>query len=153
MYFWKTNLVAIALRENTLTQGMLKNYYLATSIIGLIAIYLGGLSPRENLAAYAIEAIACILLVFFGINAAYRANGGVGGVRFLDKMVVLSFPLLIKVLAASFVFGFIGAVVMEVLGVSASYSEWFLSLLVIVLQAVFLWRLVVHVKTTNIASD
>jgi hypothetical protein len=147
MYFWKTHLLVESLRKAPIEQEVLKNYYLATSIFTSATYYLATLAPSENFLALAIEAIGTLVVTILGINAVFKANGGSRGVRFLEKIVLISFPLLIKV----FVLGLAAGILIVVLrdsGSSNSEVAWFTAITVIAVQIGFFWRLVVHVRNT-----
>lgn len=148
MYFWKTRLLATELAKGPLEAGTLKNYYLATSILVLVSYYVALLGPRENLYALTAEAIGVLVATIIGLNAAFTANGGATGTRFLDKIIALSFPLLIRVLAAGFVLGLLVAI-LEAAELSKVQVEWVSSISTIAIQVVFFLRLVTHVRKTN----
>lgn len=137
-----------SLRKIPTEQDVLKNYYLATSIFTSAIYYFATLAPSENFLALAIEAIGTVVVTILGINAVFKANGGSRGVRFLEKIVLISFPLLIKV----FVFGLAAGILIVVLrgsGSNNSETGWFTAITGIAVQIVFFWRLVVHVRNTN----
>jgi ABC-type antimicrobial peptide transport system permease subunit len=148
MYFWKTKLLVDDLRNNSIEAKSLKNYYLASSIILTVGFYLSSIQPRENLAALATEAIATIALTILGLNAAFNANGGSVGVSFLNKVVSISFPLLIKVLVAGVALS-IGLGVVDGAGASHAIREWVQSIGTTAITAVMYWRLAVHIRSTN----
>ena len=95
MYFWRTSHLVQKLREGALGEADFKSYYLATSILTSVCFYLAILQPRESMFALAFEAIGAVAITIFGINAAFKANGGPEGARFVEKAVSISFPLLI----------------------------------------------------------
>ena len=148
MYFWKTKLLVDDLRNNSMEANSLKNYYLASSLLLTVGFYLSSIQPRENLAALATEAIATIALTILGLNAAFHANGGSVGVNFLNKVVSISFPLLIKVLVAGLALG-VGLGIMESSGAGHATREWIQSIGTTVITAVMYWRLAVHIRGTN----
>lgn len=148
MYFWKTPQLVEGLRNSSVSEADFKSYYLATSILTTIAFYLVMLEPRENMPALAIEALGAVIITILGINAAFNANGGPVGSRFVEKAVSISFPLLIKVLVAGFVLGFVVGF-STALGVSKYQGEWANAVGTLAIQSVFVWRLVVHMKATN----
>jgi ABC-type antimicrobial peptide transport system permease subunit len=148
MYLWKTHLLVAELKANSINENSLKNYYLATSILVSVCYYLALLEPRENFLAHAVEAIGTIVVTVLGINAAFKANGGVAGSGFLNKVVSIFFPLLIKVFVASLALGVLLAV-LEQSGTSKSETAWVTSISIIAIQIVIFWRLVVHVRNTN----
>ena len=160
MYFWKTNLLVEELAKGPLEENILKNYYLATSILLSIAFYLASITPPENLYLLTVETIGVLIVTIVGLNAAFAANGGNSGTRFLEKIVAISFPLLIRMTAAAIALGLLWVffcVALEVRifhklqleWVSSILFEWGTSILIIVIQVVFYQRLVTHVKNTN----
>lgn len=148
MYFWKTHQLVSDLTMGSLKERDLKNYYLATSFLISVAYYAALLGPRENLYALAVEAIGVLAVMIVGLNVAFTANGGASGTRFLEKIIAISFPLLVKFLIAGFVLGIL-VVLLEVAGLDTGQVEWVLSISTIVLQVAFFSRLVTHVKKTN----
>ena len=148
MYFWKTKLLVDELKQNSIDERALKNYYLATAILTLVGYYLALLQPRENVPALVVEAIGSIVVTIIGLNAAFNANGGSSGVHFLNKTVSILFPLLIKSVLAGFALGIVQAI-FEGSGTNHSQFDWVLSIATIAIQVVVFWRLAVHVKSTN----
>lgn len=150
MYIWKTDKLVEDLRQSPLAEIELKNYYVSTSVLTTIAIYLGFMEPREDMLALAAEAIGGAMITFFGINAAFKANGGVGGSRFIEKAVSISFPLLVKVLVAGLVFGGIVGSLAVTLGLTKSQGEWTSAVGVLLIQSIYMWRLAFHIRATNV---
>jgi hypothetical protein len=150
MYFWRTSQLVKELRTEALGEADFKNYYLATSILASIgcSFYIVLIPEPQNMFAFGLVAVGVVLITILGINAAFKANGGSAGVRFVEKTVSISFPLLIKVSIASsplwFVVGFAMAC-----GLSKYQSEWIDAAVTLVIQTVFFWRLIVHVRATN----
>lgn len=148
MYLWKTHLLVAELKANSINENSFKNYYLATSILVSVCYYLALLEPHENLPALAVEAIGTIVVTVLGINAAFKANAGVSGVGFLNKVVSIFFPLLIKIIVVGFALGIL-LVVLDQSGTNKSDAAWVTSISIIAIQVVMFWRLVVHVRNTN----
>lgn len=148
MYLWKTQLLVAELKANAVNENNFKNYYLATSILVLACYYLAFLEPRENFLTLAVEAVGTIVVTVLGINAVFKANGGLAGVGFLNKVISISFPLLVKVFVVSFVLGLLLAII-EQFGIGKSETAWITSISIIAIQVVLYWRLVVHVRNTN----
>jgi len=148
MYFWKTHLLVGELAKGPLEERVQKNYYLATSILSLLCYYIALLEPRENLSALIVETIGMLIATIIGLNAAFVANGGSAGRRFLEKIITISFPLLIKVLAAGFALGFFVAA-LKADEWSKIQIEWVSAISTIAIQCVFLLSLVAHVRKTN----
>ena len=114
----------------------------------MVSFYLSSLQPRENLAALFAEAMGTLAVTIVGLNAAFNANRGSEGVSFLNKVVSISFPLLIKVLVAGLALG-IGLEVMGSVGVSQATREWFQSIVTTAIMAGMYWRLIAHVRSTS----
>ncbi|ACM19359.1 hypothetical protein Geob_0997 [Geotalea daltonii FRC-32] len=147
MYFWKTRLLEEDLKRNSINETGFKNYYMGTSVLTTICFYLAMLQPPENMQALATESLVTLIITIVGINAAFKANGGGTGSRFIEKAVSLSFPLLIKVMVAGLVVGVVIGV-LEMAGTSKFQLEWGTTISIIAIEAVFYWRLVAHIKRT-----
>lgn len=148
MYIWKTHLLVADIKANSIDENGFKNYYLAASILISVCYYLALLEPHENSLALAVEAFGTIVATLLGINAAFKANGGVAGSGFLNKVVSIFFLLLIKVLVFSLALGAL-LFALEQSGANKSETEWVTSISIIATQVVMFWRLVVHVRSTN----
>jgi len=148
MYFWKTDKLVEELKNHSLNSGNFKNYYLAASILTLIGYYLARLQMPTNMSAYAIEAIGTIGATIFGLNFAFKSNGGQSGNNFLDRAVSISFPLLIKTVVVGLALGFV-QVFLEVNGFEKAVFEWLNSISIILIQIVFYWRLSIHLRRVN----
>jgi hypothetical protein len=148
MYIWKTSLLAEDLRSNLVDETSFKNYYLASSLLTAICFYLTILQPNQNFPALATEALGTLTVTILGINAAFAANGGAGGVRFIERIISLAFPLLIKVFLAGMGVGLIAGI-LEVLGMTKPQLEWGTAVSAIAIQVVFYLRLVTHIRRAN----
>ena len=149
MYLWKINNLVSELREESLTQENFKNYYLVTSVSLLLFSYLLALDTPTNLTHYWADAIGTILVTIVGLNLAFNANGGNTGKNFLNKTVSLAVPLMIR-LGVAGTLVMIPFVVLEVFFSMSISEEWFLSIFTLSVNIIFFWRLVVHLKNTNI---
>lgn len=148
VYFWKTRLLVDELAKGPLEERTLQRYYLATAVFVSVCYYIGSLAPRDNLYALAVEAFGVLVATIVGLNAAFAANGGSSGTRFLEKVVSISFPLLMRVLAAAIAPGLVVAV-LEAAELTTIQGEWFTSIEIVAFQVVFFLRLVAHVRKTN----
>lgn len=144
MYYWNTPALVAELRGDSVSEADFKGYYLFSSVLAMLSVYLVALDTRENLQAWGLEAVVATLIMILGVNAAYAANGGAGGSRFVEKAVAISFPLLLKTLAAGALVGFI-----SVFWLGERQGEWIQTITSLIIQAVFVWRLIVHVRATN----
>ncbi len=149
MYLWKINNLVADLREESLTQENFKNYYLVTSVSLLLFSYLLALDTPTNLTHYWADAIGTILVTIVGLNLAFNANGGNTGKHFLNKTVSISLPLMIRIIVASTLV-ILPLVVLELFFSVSISDEWFLSLFTLSLNIIFFWRLVIHLKNTNL---
>ena len=123
-------------------------YYIYTCVLTLIGFYLSMLEPRETSYAILFEAIGTIVITVIGLHIIFIENGGDEGTDFLNRVVSLSFPLLIKVVVA----GFILAIVLEILrefGLSAEQIDWLYSVSIVFIQAIFFLRIRAHIKYIN----
>lgn len=148
MYFWKTSRLVAELKNGSLNESDLKNYYLATSLFFLVGYYLALLVPPENESALVVEAIGSIVVTILGVNYAFKANGGNAGSCFVNKAVSISVPLFIKVLVGGIVLGIV-LVLLEGAGVGKSQSEWITSISIVVMEIGFFWRLITHIRNAN----
>ena len=97
-----------------------------------------------------IEGLLTLLIMFIGIQSAYKANGGDEGEHFLGRITALSFPILVQTTVAGVVFGAV------LLGLYFAFNlegtafddwyEWTISLFTIFLQILFFTRLVSYMK-------
>lgn len=148
MYFWNTNLLVDNLKKGLIESKDIKNYYVAGALLYYASYYIALLSPPKEFSYLALEASSMSIITIFGINAVFNANGGSSGKNFLDKVVSISCPLLVKILVFSMVLGStIG--ILRFYGICCFETKWFSSVLGVFIQAAFFWRLVVHVKNTN----
>jgi len=148
MYFWKTKTLASDIKSGNFSEKDRKNYYLATSILVAISLYLGYLEPPTNFYPVLIEVIGIIAVIIIGINITFKSNNGNDGQDYLGKMTALSLPLLIKLIIISLVFGIVIGIVFGSVG-NKGIQEWLMSLFIILIQIVFFWRLNVHIKSIN----
>jgi hypothetical protein len=149
MYYWKTKKLAENLKKNALNQAEYKNYYLATSVLILIGYYLVILDPPKTLLAVLFEAIGSILITIIGLNIIFRVNGGNSGVSFLDRVVSLSFPLLIKIVVVGFALGIVLETLRQLGGANDEQLNWLYSSSVLLIQVGFFWRLKVYIQYLN----
>lgn len=149
MYFWNTGKLVKDLRDDNVSESEFKNYYLASSLLMMVSIYLAMAAPPENLTMLFVEAIGSIGITVFGINFLFKYNGGENGSNFINKTLSLSLPLMIKVFLTSFIVGIVVAV-MEEASISAQIVEIANLVFVLLIQIVFFWRLAIHIHQTTI---
>jgi hypothetical protein len=151
MYIWKTQQLVNDLRAGPLDEGELKNYYLVYAIIISVVSHTGTNVPLdESMFVLVFNVIGSIMITIIGINAAFKANGGSAGSRFIEKAVSISLPLTIK-LTVGFVLFFVlfFFLLSENFELNESQIEWIFIVGSLVIEAVFMWRLTVHVRATN----
>lgn len=148
MYFWKTSLLSEDLRSDLIDEASFKNYYLASSLLTAACFYLAILQPNQNFSALATEALGTLIVTILGINAAFAANGGASGARFIERIISLAFPLLIKVFIAGIGVGLIAGI-FEILGMTKLLVEWGTAVSAIAIQVAFYLRLVTHIRRAN----
>ena len=150
MYFWNTKALAHELSANTLHKKQYKNYYLVTALLISVVYYYGMYSPYGDVRVIGAEAILTLLIMFMGIQGAYRANGGDEGEHFLVFITALSFPILVQTTVAGIVFGLVLLAVYFGLNLEGTafddWFEWCISAFTIFLQILFFTRLVSYMK-------
>ena len=149
MYFWKTNRLVEALNNESLSERDFKNYYLATSIITLVATFLLKVQPSLNMLASIVETLGSAAITIFGINVAFKANGGATGTRFVAKITAICFPLLIKAVVGALALGLCVTLWFNNYGILPDQQEWGNTTVSLVVQAGFFWRLFIHIGKTN----
>ena len=149
MYIWKTVSLADDIKNNAVEQNEWKKYYLTMSIFMTLVMYLTALSPRGDLAVVLIEAITVTGIVIYGVNFTYQSNNGDIGVDYIPRMTALSLPILVKLFLLSLFIGVLTGILSEVFLLSAVIIDWFMAGCVAVIQAIFFWRISIHLKYIN----
>jgi hypothetical protein len=147
MYFWKTEKLTTELKADALTEHAKKNYYIGTSAITLIGIYLAIISGTTNVSMTLLEGLLVLTVTVLGINLTFKTNQGKD---YITRMVVLSFPLFIKIYTAAIVAGLIIGVLTAM---NTSPIEPFTPLLTLSIgvgvQLIYFWRLNTHLSRIN----
>lgn len=144
MYFWKTEKLATELKADALTEHAKKNYYIGTSAITLIGIYLAIISGTTNVSMTLIEGLLMLTVTVLGINLTFKTNKGKD---YITRMVVLSFPLFIKLYTAALVAGLIIGVLTSLNNSQIEPFTPSLTLLISVgVQLIYFWRLNIHLS-------
>ncbi|SDC03324.1 hypothetical protein [Acinetobacter boissieri] len=150
MYFWNTKALAKALSDNTLEKKHYKNYYLMTALLITLVYYYGMYSPYLDLKVVGFESISTLIILYIGIQSAYKANGGDTGNHFLGRITALSFPILMQTTIAGIIFGLILFGLYSILNLAGTafddWFEWSISAFTIFLQILFFTRLVFYMK-------
>lgn len=150
MYFWNTKALAHELSANTLEKKHYKNYYMMTALLVTVVYYYGMYSPYYDVRVIGVEGLITLAIMAFGIQSAYKANGGDHGEHFVSRITALSFPILVQTTAAGVVFGLILLGAYYGLNLDESkfdlWYEWLISAFTIFLQILFFTRLVSYMK-------
>lgn len=149
MYIWKTDKLSSEIKENTLTEKDWKHYFLASAILITLSMYMIQTMPRTNMISLMVEAILMIVITVIGINIAFKSNQENKGTNFVARITALSFPLSIKIIATSFVFGIILGFLNEMDPISIENEEWAYTAFTVVIQIIFFWRIKVHLTYIN----
>lgn len=149
MYIWKTAALATDIKNNSIGTNEWKKYYLAVSIFMTLAMYLTALTPRENMVAVLVEAIAAVGILIFGVSITYQSNKGDSGSDYIQRMTALTFPISIKIFLLSLLAGVLIGVLSEVASLSDTVLEWLMVVFVTVIQVIFFWCINVHIKHIN----
>jgi len=147
MYWWNTRHLARNLKENLLSEYDKMKYFLATSLLVTLGIYLSYFDARNSYTAILTEALLMILIIIFGIRRTFKTNNGNEGSEYIVRMTCLSFPILIKL----FVLGFILGLVLGIasVGVEIVKNDWITLIFSVSFEALYFWRLNIHLKHIN----
>lgn len=97
MYFWRTDQLIEDIKLNKLSEENFKNYYVFGSIFLFLTLFILSISPAENFKmSLALFVVNIGMLISF-TNAIFKANGGVKGQHFLNRLVALYVPISIKI--------------------------------------------------------
>lgn len=101
MYFWNIKALAEQLRKNLLSQRQKAMYYMAVSILGVLAttiplLIFGAWDSPSGL----LGTLCCVPVIAVGVPKMLRVNGGDDGRDFLERLIVLSFPVTVRTLIA-----------------------------------------------------
>ena len=150
MFFWNTSRLADSIKANGLSESNKKDYYIGSSVLSLIVMYIAILTGAENKYMLLATGMLSLIVILFGINITFKTNGGEEGKDYIARVVMLSFPLLIKI----YLFTFLVAILLGIasyllLGNNTAVSEWITLLITFAYQAFFFWRLNVHLGRIN----
>ena len=144
MYYWKTNKLVEEIKADTLTERSKKNYYIGSSVITLAGMYLLVIAGTNNIALTLLEGLLILIVLILGVNWTFRTNNGKD---YIARVVILSFPLLIKIYAASLSVGVICGIYAAMNNShSTNPSPWLTILINVGIQVIFFWRLNVHLS-------
>lgn len=148
MYFWNTKALAQDIKNDNLTDYDWKNYYLTGSLIITLSMSLTSLSPQENITASLVGLILLIGIVIFGVSITFNTHQFSGNCKgnYISKMTALAVPITFKLFAFAFIIGLF-------LGIAKAQNEafmvWGSVVISVLVQAIFFWRLNVHLKDIN----
>ena len=151
MFIWKTTELANAIKENTLTEKDWKQYYLAGSIVMIIALYLTQLEPRIeiNTQSLIVEAVLMVVIAVIGINITFKTNQNNNGSNFVARITALSLPIMIKLFVVLVLIFIALGVVGEVAELSPESIDWLAVVFTVLIEALTFWRINVHLNYIN----
>lgn len=150
MYFWKTEELAQLIKENGVTEGEEKNYYLATSLITIAGVYSTLAGGMQNGMATLTECVLLLVITVLAVNFVFKTNRGNDGVNFISRVVILGFPILIKIMAFGFGLGIIMGVFAGVIGQQEiGVNGWDTVIISSAIQILFFWRINVNLSYIN----
>jgi hypothetical protein len=150
MYFWMTNKLVDSIKANSLSETNKKDYYIGSSLVALIVMYIAIITGVENKYLFLATGMLSLFVILFGINLTFKTNGGAEGNDYIARVVMLSFPLLIKIYIFSFIAGIlINMLSYVILGNNTIVIEWLGLLINMAVQAIYFWRLNVHLAKIN----
>ncbi|HDM8177412.1 TPA: hypothetical protein P0E27_005310 [Vibrio harveyi] len=147
MYIWKTSKLSEELRDNKVPDSDWIKYALIFLIFYTVTPYLMILAPYASNEAMITEAIGILVVSIFGVGVTYRTNNR-DGKTYILRSIALSIPLSFRFVALSMLVG------MAIVSFDFGDQHYFIIELlstfsVIALQALYFWRLNVHLKYIN----
>ena len=149
MYLWKTTKLSTEIKENTLSEKDWKQYFLAGTILITISMYLIQLVVRTNTDSLIVEAVLMLAITISGINIAFKTNQTNNGSNFVARITALSFPITMKIIAISFLYGIALGIYAEASAVSVENQEWISVVFAVLIQVLYFWRINEHLKYIN----
>ena len=147
MYYWKTKQLVNEIKADTLTEATKKNYYIGSSTIILLGVYLAIIAGTDNIPVTLLEGSLTFAAMVLGINLTFKTNGGKD---YITRVVMLSFPLLVKIYTAILFIGFILGVYAGINELQDTHLSPWLSIPVTVgVQLIYFWRLNTHLSEIN----
>ncbi|EKO3844721.1 hypothetical protein NTE29_005051 [Vibrio harveyi] len=147
MYIWKTSKLSEELRDNKVPDSDWIKYALIFLIFYTVTLYLMILAPYASNEAMITEAIGILVVSILGVGVTYRTNNR-DGKTYILRSIALSIPLSFRFVALSVLVG------MAIVSFDFGDQHYFIIELlstfsVIALQALYFWRLNVHLKYIN----
>ncbi len=152
MYFWKTRNLAIDIKENKLDESTKIKYYFGSIIITSFNTYLLKFTPANTFSipyySYFVEFFLYILICYLGIKIAFKSNNGNHGKNYLERLIIIAFPLLLKCTVLGFVIGIISALAESTFADKVlNYSINSLGSLLVLVW--YFWRINIYIKLIN----
>ncbi|KIP74397.1 membrane protein [Vibrio harveyi] len=151
MYIWKTSKLSEELKDNKVPDSDWIKYALIFLIFYTVTPYLMFLAPYVSNEVMITEAMGILVVSILGVVVTYRTNNRDGKTYILRSIalsIALSIPLSFRFVALSVLVGM--AIVSFDFGAQHYFIVELLSTLsVIALQALYFWRLNVHLKYIN----
>ena len=97
MYFWRTDQLIDDLKQNRVTQGDFKNYYMVSGILILLGFFALSQTAVEEIKISLAGFVIHLGLLISWTNAAFKSNGGEKGHAFLNRFIALYLPITIKI--------------------------------------------------------
>lgn len=153
MYFWKTKELANQIKAGKISEEISKNYFIAYSVL----IWIFSFPPENSGIISRIPLIAGYILVaiitIVGINITFKTNKGNDGNNYIQRVIMLGLPIIIKLLIISFITAFI----VNVIGLSIGFihqgtmdiNPWVVCFVLVLWQLIFYWRLNIHLNYIN----
>jgi len=148
MYWWNTKKLAADIKAGKLPERQKKNYFLATGIMAIVVLYLFVISPAEDPVVSLLTTILQITIFVFGVRIIFKTNQGAEGHDFVGRVVVLSWPINIKLT----VFSFVCLIILAIAAIateSKTLNPLIGPALAILFGVLYFWRLNVHLKEIN----
>ena len=96
MYFWQVNALVEDLKARRVSQRQKMYYYLAYTLLTLIAVDVAGLVATELNFFVVLNSLLGVLITVGGILLCYEANSQGDDAEFIDRMVCLSWPISLR---------------------------------------------------------
>ena len=154
MYFWDSRRLTKDLRNDAVPASTLRDQFIGLLIIGA-PVFVSGLFDAARFDRWdVIYLVGAIAIVIFGIQWAYRMNGGDEGRRFVEKSVALLLPVTIQSFVLMLVV-FMGLLAVES-ALDSRLRPWEKALMedvstlsiTLLLHVWVMWRLGVHLADT-----
>ncbi len=147
LYIWKTSKLSEELKDNKVPDSDWIKYALIFLIFYTVTPYLMFLAPYVSNEVMITEAIGILVVSILGVVVTYRTNNR-DGKTYILRSIALSIPLSFRFVALSVLVGM--AIVSLDFGAQHYFIVELLSTFsVIALQALYFWRLNVHLKYIN----